>query len=161
MLTVSWLWLQEINPQIKRMLEPVGEGHSEKCGCLHFPSMSLVPAVGWAALLPRALPPAPPRAGAPSASVAPLQRWRRAGLAWRLPSSAASWVLAGEQVGQARGQEPHAALWSLFGCPTDPFVLPRQRVWVALLLVCDGQGGRVLPGVCLWARGHGLAMWPQ
>lgn len=127
---------------MKWMLEPAGEVHSEKCGHLNFLSMSLVPAVGWAALLPEphhqlslGLVPQVPRGT--SAEV------EKSFGGLEAPQLCCRLCPCWEQVGYAHGWEPHAALWSLLGCPTHPFLLPRRRVWVALLLACDGQVGRV------------------
>lgn len=81
-LTVSWLWLNEINPKIKWMLE-VAEEHSKNCDHPNSPRTALVPAVGWTALLPE--PCHQLSLGLmPQVPLSPLQMWRRAGVAWRL-----------------------------------------------------------------------------
>lgn len=146
------------------MLEPAEEGHSEKCGHLNFPSMSLVPAVGWAAL-----PPEPhrqlPLVLVPQAPCGTSAEWRGAGMAWRLSSCAASCVLAEEQVGWAHGWEPHAAPWSWLGCLTDPVLLPRWRVWLPcrwrVMATWDKYclGSAYRPGAMAWPRG--LSSWSQ
>lgn len=81
-LTVSCLWLKEINPQIKLMLD-LAKGHPENCDHPNFPSTSLVPTVGWTALLPEPCHQLP-LGILPQGPLSPLQRQRRAGVAWRL-----------------------------------------------------------------------------
>lgn len=145
-LTVSWLWLNEINPWIKWILE-LAKGHLENCDHPNFPSTSLGPTVAWTALLPE--PCHQLSLGLmPQAPLSPLQRGKRAGMAWRLPGLLPAMFLQGSR------WAGHVA-----GSPTLPL-----GPWAFPSLTPGPLGG---PAIGMWwpcgistACGPGAMAWP-
>lgn len=134
----------------------LAKGHPENCDHPNFPSTSLVPTVGWTALLPEPCHQLP-LGILPQGPLSPLQRQRRAGVAWRLMVLLPAVFLQGsrwaEQVSWACGWETPGAPWSL-SLSSSP---ARGPGWP-----CHQHVMAMWDECCLWAQrpwlGHGASV---